>query len=84
MSDIAMQHTGIGLVLAVSLYGPWHPVCAQSANYTFKLIKPPINATESLVAMNSAGAKLFQRNTAGGIQTCLLVQGSTRTFIRDR
>ena len=34
--------------------------------------------------MNSAGAKLFQRNTAGGVQTCLLVQGSTRTFIRDR
>jgi probable HAF family extracellular repeat protein len=56
---------------------------AQSADYTFHVFKAARKMSQTLVAKNAAGAKLFQIEPSGGVSSCLLMQGKSRIVIRD-
>ena len=60
-----------------------HQACAQSADYSFSVLRSRAKVSEALVARNAAGASLFQRDFPGGVSNCLLVQGRMRSVVSD-
>jgi probable HAF family extracellular repeat protein len=67
----------------LAINGFLHAACAQSASYDFRVLKSPARVSETLIARNSAGAKLFERESARGALTCVLVKGGSRLIISD-
>ena len=83
MSDhIALRlRCGRGLAIVVAVW--YLPAHAQSTDYKFDVFKSSPEYSDTLVAKNASGAKLFQRQSSNNVLTCLLVEGSRRSIISD-